>query len=157
VVHRETQLRVDEQFCATFWGMNRRERPGARNEVPKHILSPLISQSVQIRQQIIDLLLIEDLGVAWHLVAAEANDVGDAIVISRHSAHRQILPLENALHTGPLPSPGRIWRVTPVTIIVINATPLGLLWIESELRIALTALDIATSHTPQRNGTDTEV
>jgi len=46
------------------------------------------SQRVQIRQQIVNLLLTEDLGEARHLVAPQTHDVRDPIVICRHPAHR---------------------------------------------------------------------
>ena len=44
-------------------------------------------QSVQIGQQIVNLLLIENLGIAGHFVAAETNDVRDPVVIGGHPAH----------------------------------------------------------------------
>ncbi len=69
---------------------------------------------MQVRQQIVDLLLVEDLGVAGHFVAAETDYVGHAIVIRGHAAHRQILPAEDAFHAGALASARRVWRVAAV-------------------------------------------
>ena len=102
-------------------------------------------QSVQISQQIVDLLLTEDLGVGGHFVPPHANDVGDPIVIGGHSAHRQVLPLEHAFHAGSLPSTRRVRRMAPVAIVVIDPAPRDLLRIESKFRIALAPLHVATS------------
>jgi hypothetical protein len=102
-------------------------------------------ESVQIRQQVVDLLLAEDLGVARHFVAAETNDVGDPVIIGGHPAHRQILPLEHAFHAGPLPSSRRVRRMATVAIAVINLAPRGLLRIESEFGVALAALHVTAS------------
>ncbi len=101
-------------------------------------------QSVQIRQQVVDLLLTEDLGVAWHLVAPQANDIRDPVVIRRHPAHWQIWPLENTFHAGALPAPRRVRRMATVAIIVVNPAPSDLLRIESEFSVTLAALDFAT-------------
>ena len=78
----------------------------------KNSAGPL--QRVQICQQVADLLLVEDLGVARHFVAAQTDDVGDAIVIRGHAAHRQILSAEDAFHAGPLPATRRVWRVAAI-------------------------------------------
>src|SRR5271163_615529 len=114
------------------------------------------SQRVQIRQQIIDLLLIKNLGEAWHLVASQANYIGDPVIIRRHATHRQILPLENAFHAGPLPSARRVGFMTPVAIIVVNLASGDLLWIESEFGIALAALNIAAGQQANRTKTQSK-
>lgn len=100
-------------------------------------------QSVQIRKQILNLLLVQHLAVSRHLVAAHANNVGDAIVIGRHPAHRQELFLEDALHAWALPSARRIRRMASITVVVINMTTGRLLRIKPEFGVALAALDVA--------------
>jgi len=100
---------------------------------------------VQIRQQIVDLLLTEDLGVAGHFVPPHTNDVSDPIVIGGHSTRRQVLPLEHAFHAWPLPPTRRVRRMAPVAIVVIDPAPRDLLRIKSKFRIALAPLHLATS------------
>ena len=98
---------------------------------------------MQIRQQIVYLLLSQDLAETWHLIATEANDVGDAIIVGRHPAHRKILPLKNAFHTRSLTPPGGVRRMTAVAIIVVDMTPSDLLSIQTEFRVALTPFCLA--------------
>jgi hypothetical protein len=114
------------------------------------------SQRVKIRQQIVNLLLTENLGEARHLVAPQANNIRHPVVIRRHPAHWQILPLENAFHAGTLPPSGRVRRMAPVAIIVVNPAPGDLLRIESEFGVTLAALDIAAGQRPQHHHRDTE-
>jgi hypothetical protein len=94
---------------------------------PEDALQALNLQSMQVRQQIVNLLLAENLGVTGHLVASKTNDVGDPIVIRGHSAHRQVLAAEHPLHAGTLPPPRRVWRMAAVAIAVINSAPRDLL------------------------------
>jgi hypothetical protein len=111
---------------------------------------------VQIGKQIVDLLLIENLGKAGHFISAESNDVRDPIIIGGHPAHREILALEHALHAGSLPSSRRVRRMAPVAIIVINAASRHLLRIESEFGIAFAPLDIAAGNGPEHYYRDAE-
>src|ERR1700680_4604237 len=113
-------------------------------------------QSMEIRQQIVDLLLIENLGVAGHFVAAETNYVGDAIVVGGHPAHRKILPPKHAFHAGTLPSPRRVGRMTAVAIVVVDPAPCNLLRIESEFSIALAALHVTADQKPEHPHRNTE-
>jgi|SRR5580698_1897104 hypothetical protein len=113
-------------------------------------------ERVQIRQQIVDLLLTKNLGEAWHLVAPQANYIRHPVIIRRHAAHRQILPLENAFHAGPLPSARRVRFMTPVAIIVVNLASGDLLRIKSKFGIALAALNIAAGQQAHHRDTETQ-
>lgn len=98
---------------------------------------------MQVSEQIVDLLLIKNLPVCWHFVSAHFDDIGYAIIVRGHSAHGQILLLENALHTWPLPSTRGVGSVTAVAVIVIDTASGGLLRIEPKFRVTLAALHIA--------------
>jgi hypothetical protein len=111
---------------------------------------------MQIRQQVVDLLLAEDLGVAGHFVAAETNDVGDAVVVGGHPAHWQIFSLEDAFHAGALPSSRRVGRVAAVAIVVVDPAAGDLLRTESEFGVALAAFDLAASERQETGHRDTE-
>jgi uncharacterized protein YeaO (DUF488 family) len=111
---------------------------------------------MQIRQQVVNLLLIENRSVARHLVAAKTNHVGDAIVVRRHPAHRQILPLEDAFHAGTLPPSRRVRRMAPVAIVVVDPAARDLLRIQSEFGIALAALHVTAGQKPQHRHTAAE-
>jgi hypothetical protein len=56
---------------------------------------------VQIREQILHLLVGHDLIETVHLGAPIFNDVGYAVVISGESAQRQVLIFEDAFQSGP--------------------------------------------------------
>jgi hypothetical protein len=53
-------------------------------------------QRMQVREQIVHLLRGKDISKAFHLVSAQHNDIANSIIVRRHSAHAQILVLENA-------------------------------------------------------------
>ena len=53
-------------------------------------------QSVEIGEQILNILRVENLAVAGHVRTAVANDVGDAVVVSGQSAEGKVLVLEDA-------------------------------------------------------------
>jgi hypothetical protein len=110
---------------------------------------------VQIGQQVVDLLLSENLGVAGHLVAAETDHVGDAVVVGGHAAHGQILPAEDTFHAGTLPSARRVGRVAAVAIVVIDPAASDLLRIESEFGVALAPLDVTARERQQTRHRDT--
>lgn len=55
-----------------------------------------VLKSVEIGEQILQILSVENLAVAGHLRTAVANDVRDAIVVGGKSAERKILVLEDA-------------------------------------------------------------
>ena len=106
---------------------------------------------MQVRQKIVDLLLIENLGIARHFVAAETNDVRDAIIIGGYPAHRQILLLKDALHPRTLPSSRRVRCMAAVAVVVINVPARDLLRVEPEFGIALAPLNVAADKAPRRD------
>ena len=65
-------------------------------------------QRMQIREQILNVLRVQRLAVARHFVAAEANDIGDALVVRRQSAQRKIFVLEDSLERWALFPPGGV-------------------------------------------------
>jgi hypothetical protein len=111
---------------------------------------------VQIRQQIVNLLLTENLRVARHLVAPQTHNVRDAVIIGRHPAHRQIGPLKNAFHARTLPPARRVGRMAPVAVVVVDPAPRDLLRIQSEFRIALAALHVTGGQQQQTYHRDGE-
>ena len=98
---------------------------------------------MQVRQQIVDLLLVEHLAVCRHFVASHPDDVRDPIVIGGHSAHGKVLLLKHVLHAWTLSSAGRIRRMAAVAIIVVDTAPGGLLRVEAQFRVTLAAFDVA--------------
>ena len=98
---------------------------------------------MQIRQQIIDLLLREHLSVPWHLVTAITDHVRCPVVIRRHSAAGEILAFERTLKAWALAFPGRIGRVTAIAILVVDVAARSLLRSEGEFCVASSALDFA--------------
>src|SRR5882762_3306593 len=102
-------------------------------------------QRVQIGEQILNVLLAESLAVARHLVAPQANDVGDALVICGKSAERKILMLEHALQTWPLLSLGGIWLVATLAVRVVDFAPGGLLRVKAKFGIRLAALYVTAA------------
>jgi len=111
---------------------------------------------MQVGQQVIHLLLVEDLSVAGHFVAAETKHVGDALVVRGHPAHRQILPMEHAFHAGALPAARRIGSMTAVAIVVVDPAPRDLLWIQSEFGVALAALHVTARQQTRHRDTETQ-
>src|SRR5437879_4031184 len=97
-------------------------------------------QRVQIGEQILNVLLAESLAVARHLVAPQANDVGDALVIRGKSAERKILMLEHALQTWPLLSLGGIWLMATIAVRVVDFAAGGLLRVKAKFGIRLASL-----------------
>lgn len=49
---------------------------------------------MQIRQQIVDLLIAEHVAETLHLVASHANNVFDPVVIGGHAAGRKVVSLK---------------------------------------------------------------
>ena len=111
---------------------------------------------MQVRQQIVNLLLVEGLSVAGHFVAAEANHVADAIIIRRHAAHRQILSAEHTFHAGTLPATRRVWRMAAVAIVVVDFAPGDLLRIQSEFGVALAALHVTAGQQTHHRDAETQ-
>src|SRR5713101_8641918 len=100
-------------------------------------------QSVQICQQVFNLLVGHDLAEAFHLGPSELNDFSHALVVGRQSTYRQILLLENAFQARALFTARRVWFMAPVAIVVIAFSAFCLLRVEAEFRIGPAALNIA--------------
>src|ERR1700675_1636990 len=108
-------------------------------------------QSVQIRQQVFNLLLRHNLAKAFHLGTSILHDVSYAFVICRQSALRQVLLLEDTLQARPFFAVGRVRFMATVAIVVIEFSSCSLLRVESEFGLGLAALDIAAGERDQRD------
>ena len=80
-------------------------------------------QSVQVGEQIINLVLGEHLSKAFHFVPTEANDIAHSVIISGHAAHSQILMLEHTPQTRPLAASGRIGCMAAIAILIVDVPP----------------------------------
>jgi hypothetical protein len=60
------------------------------------------SKRVQVREQVGHLLLIEDLRISGHHIAAVTDDVANLLIIRRQSTLGKKLPLEDPFHARPL-------------------------------------------------------
>jgi hypothetical protein len=98
---------------------------------------------MHIRQQILQLLLIERLPERWHFAATQANDLPHSIVIGRQTAYGQVLLLEDSFEPGPLFAARGIRFMALVTMPVIDTPPGGLLRVETKFRIGLPPLHVA--------------
>src|SRR5215469_7825860 len=98
-----------------------------------------MSQRVQIRQKILDLLLMQHPAISRHLAPSKADDLADPVVIRRQTALGQVLPLEYALQRRPLLAPGGIWFMALIAMFVIDLPSRGLLFVEPELGVGLAA------------------
>jgi hypothetical protein len=100
---------------------------------------------VQICQQILHLLLRHDRTKTWHHVATRQDHLADALVIGRHSALRQELFLENALQAATFFVARRVWFVTTVAVLIVEAPAGGLLRTQTQLGVALPTLNLAAA------------
>ncbi len=105
---------------------------------------------VQVSQQILHALLVQRLAVARHFVAAKADDLAGAVVIRRQPAHWKVLVLEYALQSWAFFPFGGIRPMAAVAVVVINLASGGLLRVEAEFGVRLSALDIATRERGER-------
>jgi hypothetical protein len=96
---------------------------------------------MQVRQQIVNLLLREFLAVTWHFVSAEDNQITSALIVSRHSTHAKVLSLKNALQAGAFSLVRRISFVTSIAILIVDVPARGLLRIERKLGISFSTLN----------------
>ena len=103
---------------------------------------------MEIGEQIFDLFVREHVAEAVHLVASDANDVPNAIVIRGQAALAEKWFLENAFEAGPFAPARGVCRVTAVAVLVVDVMAGGLLRIQSQLGVTLPALDITPA---QRN------
>src|SRR5208283_2915904 len=99
---------------------------------------------MQVCEQVVDVLRVEGLAVAGHLVTTETNDVTYALVIRGQAAQRKVFILEDALQPRPFLAASRVRLVAAVTVRVINLATGGLLRIEAKLRVRLAPLYVAS-------------
>ena len=85
-----SEVSVSDQMCAGRVHLDRTET-----------LSPLL-ECMQIRQQICHLLLIEDLRISRHHIAAIPDDIANLLIIRGQAALGKKLPLEEPFHARPL-------------------------------------------------------
>lgn len=103
---------------------------------------------MEIGEQIFNLVLGQHVVEAVHLIAADADDISDAIVIRGQAALAEKWLFENSLEAGPLASARRVCRMAAVAVLVVNMAAGGLLRIQSQLSVTFPALDITSA---QRN------
>ena len=97
---------------------------------------------MQVRQQVLELLLVEDIRVTFHLPPPDTNDLPYAGVVSRNAAHRKVSFFEDTLEPGSLPSSRGVGIVAPIAVGIVELPPAGLLRIEAEFCVAFAALAI---------------
>ena len=107
-------------------------------------------QRMQIRQQILDVLGIQLLAVSRHFIAAQADDVGYALVIRRQPAQGKIFVLEDSLETRAFLAARRVRLMAPGAIVVVESSAFGLLRVEAEFSVGLAPLDIAAGEREKR-------
>jgi hypothetical protein len=73
-------------------------------------------ERMEIREQILNVLCIQGLTVARHFIPAEADDIGNALVVRGQPAQREIFVLEDALERRPLFPARGIWFVAPIAL-----------------------------------------
>ena len=82
---------------------------------------------MQVRQEVIDLLVGEHISEAIHFVPSHANDVPGAVIIRWHTAGLEILPLEHAFQAWSLALSRGVGSVAAITIVIVDVPPGGLL------------------------------
>src|ERR1700681_1461161 len=92
-------------------------------------------QRMQIREQILNVLCTQRLAVAGHFVAAEADDVGDALIIGRQSAQRQIFMLKHSLEARAFLASSGIRLMASVAFRVVDFAACGLLRAEAKFGV----------------------
>ena len=114
-------------------------------------LRELHLQGMQIRQQVLNILRTQRLAIARHFVAAESDDVGDALVIGGQSAQRKIFMLENSFKPRAFFAVEWNRLMAAVAVGIVNFASSGLLRIQAKFGIRLAALDIATKENAKQN------
>ena len=99
---------------------------------------------MQIRHQIVELLLGKFLLKGRHFGAADLDDVGHAIVIRRHSIRHELF-FEQPVQAGPAQIMRTVSEVAFGTTRVVDATSRRLLRVESKLSISLARFGVATT------------
>ena len=114
---------------------------------------------MQVREQVGHLLLIEDLRISWHHIAAITDDVANLLIIRWQSALGKKLLLEDPFHARPFFSACRVCGMAAFAALVVNVTTSSLLWIESELCACFAELHVAGDEQEgdRRKGIEAEV
>src|SRR5262249_14538840 len=119
-----------------------------------------ILQGMHVRQQILNLLIVEHAPEAFHFATPVFHDVGHALIVRREPTQWHVLLLEDGLHCRALLSSRGIRLVAAVAIIVVNTTTASLLLIQPEFSIGLAPLDFTAVTDQQPNtrhkGTETQ-
>src|SRR5271157_3290167 len=111
------------------------------------------SQRVQIRHQPLELLRRQLLLEAWHLGAAEQDDVGYAIVVRRHAIFH-VRPLEQPSQAGAAQVALAVGVVAFSAARIVNPAPVGLLRVEPKFCVRLARLGVAGGKDRDRDEND---
>ena len=133
-----------DQFVSSQFSVRTRSRKGSSPVSFENWELRTFLQRVQIRQQVLDLLVGHDLAEAFHLRSAILDDVGHTLVVCRQSAYGQVLMLKDAFQAGTFLPARRIRLMAAIAIVVVEFSALGLLRVEAEFGIGLAALGIAS-------------
>jgi len=105
---------------------------------------------MEIGEQILNLFVGEHVVEAVHLIASDANDLPDAIVICGQAALAEEWLFENSFEAGALASARRVCRMAAVAVLVVNMSAGSLLGIQSQLAVTLPALDVTSTQRSQQ-------
>jgi len=108
------------------------------------------SERMQVRHQIIELLLGKLILKSGHLGPAQYDDVGDALVIGRHSVLHEGL-LEQSIQTRATQVAFAVGIMAIGAARVIHASAAGLLRVQSQLGIGLANFGVASAEDRDRN------
>ena len=92
-----------------------------------------LSQRVQISQQVFNVLRAQSLAVCRHFVAAQADDVGHALIVGRQSTQRQIFVLKDSLEARAFLASSGIGLMAAVAAGIVDLAASRLLGVESKL------------------------
>lgn len=105
---------------------------------------------MHIRQEVLELLLVEDIGVTFHLPAPYTNDLPNAGIVSRNAAHGKVWPFEDALEPRSLPPSSRVRIMAAIAVGVVELPSARLLRIEAQFCVAFATLGFATQKKHER-------
>src|SRR5579864_5245049 len=100
-------------------------------------------KSMQICQQILQVLRAEFLAEAGHLTAPQTNDIADPLIGGRQPTQRKVFALIHAFQTGALLASRGIRLVAAATLCIVNLPPRRLLRVQSEFGVGFPSLHIA--------------
>jgi hypothetical protein len=105
---------------------------------------------MQVRKQVVNILRTQRLAIAGHLFAAEADDIGNALIVGRQSTQRKVLVLEHALERRPFPAAVGIWLVAAVAMRIVDLPSGSLLRTKTKLSVRFAPLDITADQGRER-------